>query len=177
MSENKIHILYVEDDINLSFVTKDNLTLAGYTVHHCASGKEALGKINEQSFSLCLLDIMLPEVDGFEIAERIREKDKNVPIIFLSAKSLTEDKIKGLKIGADDYITKPFSIEELLLKIKIFLKRSNVSQHFTKNISKEKIGNFDFDPKNLQIQLKGKSQKLTQKETELLVFFCKHKTK
>lgn len=174
MKKSEINILYVEDDINLSFVTKDNLSLAGYTVHHCATGKEALEKINKQSFSLCLLDIMLPQIDGFTIAEEIRKKDKNVPIIFLSAKSLTEDKVKGLKIGADDYITKPFSIEELLLKINVFLKRSKVGSSPINEIKPVKIGQYDFDPKNLTINFNGIQKKLTQKETELLTFFYTH---
>lgn len=174
MKESKTHILYVEDDINLSFVTKDNLALAGYNVFHCSTGKEALRAIKKQDFSLCLLDIMLPVVDGFELAEVIRKKDKNVPIIFLSAKSLTEDKIKGLKIGADDYITKPFSIEELLLKIKVFLKRSNTTSSSIE-VKTQRIGKFEFAPKNLNLHINGNHRKLTQKETDLLVFFCKHK--
>ena len=119
MTEKTANILYVEDDLNLGYVTKDNLSLAGYEVMHCVDGHEALDAIKKQNFDLCILDIMLPLADGFEIAEKLRKKDKDIPILFLSAKSLSEDKIKGLKLGADDYIIKPFSIEELLLKIKI----------------------------------------------------------
>jgi DNA-binding response OmpR family regulator len=175
MSEIENHILYVEDDLNLGYVTKDNLTLAGYTVCHCVSGKEAITAIENNSFSLCLLDIMLPLVDGFEIAEIIRKKDKNIPIIFLSAKSLTEDKIRGLKIGADDYITKPFSIEELLLKIKMFIRRSRSKDIESRTLKLEPIGNYAFDAENYTLTIKKQTKKLTQKEAELLALFCLHK--
>ena len=117
----KAHILYVEDDESLSFVTRDNLEQAGYEITYCADGKKAVEIVKNQRFDLCLLDVMLPEVDGFDVAKAIRKKDEYVPIIFLTAKSMKQDKIHGLTIGADDYITKPFSIEELLLKIEIFL--------------------------------------------------------
>ena len=118
----KAHLLYVEDDETLSFVTKDNLELEGYKVTHCTNGKEALETIKRQDFDLCILDVMLPGIDGFEIAKAIRRSNQTIPILFLTAKSLKEDRIHGLKIGGDDYITKPFSIEELQLKIEIFLE-------------------------------------------------------
>jgi DNA-binding response OmpR family regulator len=175
MKEEGVHILYVEDDVNLGFVTKDNLKLAGYSVLHCSTGQEALEAVQKETFSICILDIMLPQVDGFEIATAIRAKDKNVPIIFLSAKSLSEDKIKGLKIGADDYITKPFSIEELLLKIKIFLRRSQSNEISLAKSESEKIGSYLFDPSNFQLNRNGKIKKLTGKEAELLLHLCANK--
>ena len=125
----KAHIFYVEDDESLSFVTRDHLELQGFKVTHCADGDEALEVIQEgeMDFDLCLLDVMLPGIDGFELARHIRERDREVPILFLTARSLKEDRIHGLKLGGDDYITKPFSIEELILKIEVFLRRSRIS--------------------------------------------------
>lgn len=166
------HILYVEDDINLSFVTKDNLKLAGYTVTHCKDGQEALDEIENSKFDLCILDIMLPYIDGFELARILRQNDHQIPILFLSAKSLAEDKIKGLKIGADDYITKPFSIEELILKIKIFLKRSQVNNIKNPDNTPIKIGQYTFDKSNLRLFRKGENKTLTSKEAALLELFC-----
>ncbi|MGI9161140.1 MAG: response regulator transcription factor, partial [Saprospiraceae bacterium] len=125
MATYKAHLLYVEDDESLSFVTRDNLELNGYEVTYCENGQKALDTIRSgQKFDLCILDVMLPEVDGFTLAQEIRKRDEQVPVIFLTAKSLKQDKIHGLTIGADDYITKPFSIEELLLKVDIFLRRT-----------------------------------------------------
>lgn len=165
-------ILYVEDDLNLSYVTKDSLEMAKHNVCHCANGLEALEILEKEPFDLCILDIMLPKVDGFEIAETIRKKDNNVPILFLSAKSLNEDKIKGLKMGADDYITKPFSIEELLLKIEIFLKRSKVESVVHDTQKEYRISNFIFDHSNLKLKLLGENYQLTTKEADLLRLFC-----
>jgi len=122
----KPSILYVEDDPTLSFVTKDNLEMQGYSVTHCENGKIAMDVFDQSKFDLCILDVMMPEVDGFDVAAFMRKKNTEIPIIFLTAKSLKDDKLHGLRIGADDYITKPFSIEELQLKIEIFLKRSKV---------------------------------------------------
>ncbi len=171
----KAHILYVEDDESLSFVTRDNLELQGYEITHCSDGKVAMDTIRDQEFDLCLLDVMLPEVDGFNIAKEIRKFNSEVPIIFLSAKSLKEDKIHGLRIGADDYITKPFSIEELILKIEIFLRRSKFTAQ--PNTTNYKIGKYEFDHKNLFLTLDDQEKRLTQKEADLLKFFAEHKNK
>lgn len=167
----KAHLLYVEDDESLSFVTRDNLELAGYKITYCPDGKSALDAIRSQSFDLCVLDVMLPEVDGFALAQEIRHKDTQVPIIFLSAKSLKEDKLQGLRLGADDYMTKPFSIEELLLKIDVFLRRSKiVSNEERQKIQDQhyKIGKYNFDYKNLELKFDQESRTLTQKEADLL---------
>lgn len=175
MKDKKAHILYVEDDLNLGFVTTDNLSLAGYKVTHCSDGLEAIEEIEKQRFDLCILDIMLPSADGFEIAAKIRSKDKHIPILFLSAKSLSEDKIKGLKLGADDYITKPFSIEELLLKVNIFLKRSQI-QVPQKEVPKLiEIGKYTFDSSNLSLSIGDQSKQLTKKEAALLQLFCENR--
>ena len=170
----KAHLLYVEDDESLSFVTRDNLELEGYQVTYCEDGKKAMETFPKENFDLCILDVMLPEVDGFTIARAIRKNNAQVPIIFLTAKSLKEDKIQGLRLGADDYITKPFSIEELILKIEIFLKRSQIVIKEQPTIFQ--IGQFSFDYKNLELSSQKDSKKqLTQKEADLLKFFIENK--
>ena len=176
MSESKAHILYVEDDESLSFVTRDNLELNRYTVTYCDDGRKAMDTIKSgQKFDLCILDVMLPEVDGFDLAKAIRERDEQVPIIFLSAKSMKQDRIHGLSIGADDYMTKPFSIEELLLKIDIFLRRSQVMPPKAKDNMPVVIGNYNFDYKNLSLSTEGYSETLTQKEADLLKLLFEHR--
>jgi DNA-binding response OmpR family regulator len=168
MAEKKAHLLYVEDDESLSFVTRDNLELNGYDVTYCEDGSKAMDLITQnQRFDLCILDVMLPEVDGFTLATEIRKRDELVPIIFLTAKSMKQDKIHGLTIGADDYITKPFSIEELLLKIDIFLRRTKYTTILKENIV-VKIGNYLFDYKILNLTNGAYTETLTQKEADLL---------
>jgi len=169
----KAHLLYVEDDESLSFVTRDNLELQGYEITYCENGNKAMEKIKENNFDLCILDVMLPDVDGFTIAQEIRKFNTAVPIIFLTAKSLKEDKIYGLRLGADDYITKPFSIEELILKIEIFLKRSKIN--IEEDPSNYNLGDFEFDYKNLTLSNGDFSKTLTQKEADLLRLFIKNK--
>ena len=171
----RANILYVEDDETLSFVTKDNLELQGFKINHCADGKQALSfiKNNLGEVDLCILDVMLPEIDGFQLAEKIRERNSQIPILFLTAKSLKEDRIHGLKLGADDYITKPFSIEELILKIEVFLKRSRINN--VSEISIFSIGRYEFDHKNLTLQIDDDKRTLTQKEADLLKFFVENK--
>ncbi len=170
----KAHLLYVEDDESLSFVTRDNLELQGYKITHCIDGQQAMNVIQQQSFDLCILDVMLPETDGFTIAETIRKSDTEVPIIFLTARSLKEDRIHGLKLGADDYLTKPFSIEELILKIEVFLRRSKISGPGTQSVFA--IGRqYEFDYKNLQLSHNSHPKILTQREADLLLLFVQHK--
>ena len=169
----KAHLFYVEDDESLSFVTRDNLELEGYQVTYCEDGQKAIDIIKTENFDLCILDVMLPGVDGFTIAEEIRKRNKQVPILFLTAKSLKEDRIRGLRLGADDYITKPFSIEELILKIEIFLKRSRIVVKEESHLFQ--IGDFTFDHKNLQLKNESIKRQLTQKEADLLKYFIKNK--
>jgi DNA-binding response OmpR family regulator len=169
----KAKILYVEDDESLSFVTRDNLQLQGYNIICCKDGKSALKAIQEQEFDLCILDVMLPEIDGFTVAKEIRKKDQHVPIIFLTAKSLKEDKIHGLKLGGDDYITKPFSIEELLLKVEIFLRRSRISTPVSHTVFD--VGEYRFDFNNLSLNIENHQQRLTQREAELLRMLVENK--
>ncbi len=171
MSE-KSRILYVEDDETLSFVTKDNLELNGYKVDHCMDGESAVETFFHNSYDLCILDVMLPKMDGFAVAEKIRATDPNVPILFLTAKSMKEDRIHGLKLGADDYITKPFSIEELILKIEVFLRRKYVTVSVN---DQYKIGLYIFDYRNLTLSLQNDHRSLTQKEADLLKMLLDHK--
>lgn len=169
----KPRLLYVEDDVTLAFVTKDNLELRGFEVCSCEDGLKAKTVFENNTFDICILDIMLPKLDGFSLAKWIREQNPEIPIIFLSAKSTQEDKITGLKTGADDYITKPYSIEELILKIDVFLKRSKISSGY--NIRNFKQGNLSFDYENLQINYPEKTIKLTRKEADLLLYFYQNK--
>lgn len=169
----KAHIFYVEDDQSLSFVTRDNLELQGYKITHCADGTKALELIQNQEFDLYVLDVMLPGIDGFTLAKEIRKFNIEVPILFLTAKSMKEDKIFGLRLGADDYITKPFSIEELILKIEIFLKRSKVSH--VSSPAQYNFGQYNFDYSNLSLTNGENKKQLTQKEADLLRLFLDNK--
>jgi DNA-binding response OmpR family regulator len=161
----KATILYAEDDEALSFLTIDSLGLHGYKLDHYANGGHALKAFGKNKYDLCVLDIMLPEMDGLQIAREIRKTNQQIPIIFLTAKSLKEDRIEGLKTGADDYLTKPYSIEELILKIEIFLRRKFISEETE---VKQLIGNYSYDHSNLKLSLAGTTKDLTQKEGELL---------
>jgi two-component system, OmpR family, response regulator VicR len=167
-------ILYVEDDPNLGFVTKDNLELEGYEIVHFQDGKEAWKSFSKERYDLCLLDVMLPELDGFSLAEKIRKQNLQVPIIFLTAKTMQEDRIAGLKIGGDDYVTKPFSIEELSLRIKIFLKRKEVNK-LVGAVGNWKIGSYSFDYQQLKLESATKIEQLTHREAEVLKFLCERK--
>ena len=167
------HILYVEDDESLGFVTRDNLEQQGYTITHCTEGKAAEAAIKEGGFDLALLDVMLPETDGFTLAELLRRYDKQTPIIFLTAKSLKEDRLRGLKLGGDDYITKPFSIEELMLKIDIFLRRRNITE--SQSTNNFRLGSFEFDYPNLTLKHPDDTRTLTQREADLLKMLLENK--
>lgn len=176
MSEPKdISILYVEDDVNLGFVVKDFLEDKGYKVQHCVDGDEAIQKFGNGSYHLCILDIMLPNKDGFEVAEFIRKVDTTVPIIFLSAKSLNDDKIRGLKLGADDYITKPFSTEEFLLRVENLLKRSGIMESNNSEKDTFELGKYIFSYKEYALIYNGEYKRLTERESNLLRLLCMHK--
>lgn len=175
--EEKRKILLVEDDFNLGFVIQDLLSDEGFQVHLCKDGKEGLQQFHKKKYDICVLDVMLPKKDGFSLAEDIRKINNEVPIVFLTAKNLAEDKVKGLKLGADDYITKPFGNEEFLLRIKAILKRSSGEKRATKDIEYQ-LGGVLFQPNNYALKLAdGKDKKLTQKESDLLKLFCQNKGK
>lgn len=168
----KKKILYAEDDNTLAFLTADNLE-QHYDVVHFDNGKAAFDAFKQDDFDLCILDVMLPQMDGFELAAAIRERDVEVPIIFLSAKTLKEDRIKGLRLGADDYLVKPYSMEELILKIEVFLQRSQ-KQTPQKN-SIFTLCDFTFDAVNYTISKNGKETQLTEREAALLQLFIENK--
>ena len=165
---SKKRILYVEDDETLAFLTTDNLE-QHYEVVHSNNGKDAFELFCNDSFDLCVFDIMLPDMDGFEIVEAIRKRNQEIPIIFLSAKTLKEDRIKGLKLGADDYLIKPYSIEELILKIEIFLNRSQ--KNTTTSLQVYTIGSFSFEPENYLLINSKERITLTDRESALLKLF------
>lgn len=174
---SKAHLLYVEDDESLSFVTRDNLELSDFTVTHCPDGPSAMERIGKEGFDfdLCLLDVMLPGIDGFELARHIRAKNQDIPILFLTAKSLKEDRLNGLRLGADDYITKPFSIEELILKIEVFLRRNRV-RPASPEFDPRRIGDYIFELDKLQLQFKDEApRRLTRREAELLQYLSSHR--
>ena len=162
---NPKKILLVEDDPNLGFVIQDNLTLKGYDVVRCCDGEEGERTFMSSTFQLCILDVMLPKKDGFALARSIREKNAEVPILFLTAKTMVEDKLKGFQTGADDYITKPFSLEELFYRIEVFLRRS---QEVTGTDAAFTVGQFEFDPFSFTLRHKDYEKTLTQKEAEVL---------
>ena len=172
MESVKAKILLVEDDPTLGFVIKDNLEESGYEVVYCHDGETAWQQFMRHNVDLCLLDVMLPKKDGMVLAQQIRKKNDRIPILFMTAKSMDADRIAGFKAGGDDYITKPFNMEELLLRIEVFIKR-------TKNIDRDntqqyQVGNLHFDYKQLSIQVNGESFQLTQKEADLLKYLCDH---
>lgn len=170
-------ILLVEDDQTLNFIIKDNLEQNGYVVTSAEDGESGLKSFKSGKFSLCILDVMLPKKDGFTLAKDIREIDDHVPIIFLTARSMTEDRITGLTIGGDDYMTKPFSMEELLLKIRVFLKRSLGAGESTTDQNYYKVGHFNFYFDSLILDANGDRKTLTYKEAELLRYFCDNANK
>jgi len=174
---NKEKILLVEDDDSLGFMIQDLLNLNGYKVHLAKDGKEGLLYFNKSNYDLCLVDIMMPKKDGFSLVEDIRKINSNIPVIFLTARNQKEDKIKGLKLGADDYITKPFDSDEFLLRVKAILRRSSNPNSFKKNQDVIEIGNFKFDKNSLELQSREFSKRLTKKEAALFKLLCEHKGK
>lgn len=165
MPESK-RILLVEDDPSLGFVIKDNLAIKGYDVTLCKDGEEGESAFHSGSFNLCIFDVMLPKKDGFSLARSVRERNKNIPILFLTAKSMMEDKLEGFQTGADDYITKPFSLEELFYRIEVFLKRGTVQLNNNEKVFS--LGHYEFDFSNLVLKNSKSAKSLTQKEAEVL---------
>jgi DNA-binding response OmpR family regulator len=172
----KSRILYVEDDDTLGFITSENLERKGYEVRLSQDGESALQLFRMENFDLCLLDIMLPKLDGFTLARMIRKENDEIPIIFISAKTLTEDKIEGLLLGADDYIVKPFNLEELTLKIEVFLRRSRIIKSEQPQ-STIQIGNCVLDTNLLRLDCQGIVKKLTYREAELISYFSANRNK
>ena len=171
----KFKLLLVEDDESLGFMLKDNLEMSGYGVRLCRDGEKGLTAFHNDTYQLCILDVMLPRKDGFSLAEDIRRYNQKIPIIFLTAKNQKDDRVKGFKLGGDDYITKPFGLEEFLLRVEAILKR--VYDYPTRADQKYlfSIGKYTFDYHNQLLTIKGKSIKLTNKEARLLKIMVQHK--
>lgn len=168
----KKNILLVEDDESLGFVVKDNLENKGYTVQLSKDGEAGLQDFEAKTFDLCILDVMLPKMDGFTLAEKIRQRSKVTPIIFLTAKGMQEDKLEGFKLGGDDYITKPFSMEELVYRIEVFLRRGGFLE---KETIVRQLGQISFDTNSFSLSTNGQIQKLTRREAEILQYLSDRK--
>ncbi len=163
---NKARIFLAEDNPNLGFTICDGLEHAGFLVDLYADGVKAAAGYSPDKYDICLLDIMLPKMDGFALAELIRTRDKSTPILFLTAKNLEEDKLKGFGLGGDDYITKPFSMKELVCRIEVFLKRTNkVHDH---KLSSVRMGEFTFSHELLTLEHGGEVRTLTSREADVL---------
>ncbi|GAB4024946.1 response regulator transcription factor [Spirosoma gilvum] len=158
-------ILFVEDDVNLGFVIRDTLENVPFQVTHCTNGPEAWDAFQSGSFDVCLLDVMLPQSDGFTLARQIRAVNTQIPILFLSALANKDDRLQGLRLGGDDYLTKPFSIEELILKINVFLRRTT-----TTHALKQPDSGIDLNRQNLTLTIDGQVQTLTYREVDVLAY-------
>lgn len=174
MFKERLKILLAEDDLNLGVLLVDYLETEGFEVKLCKDGELALNAFQNNSYDLCLLDVMLPKMDGFSLAKGIRSQDKKIPVIFITAKSLKEDKLKGYDLGADDYITKPFDEEELLWKIKAVIRRvPNTSNNVNKEIVS--IGRYTFDHYNLLLTINGQPRRITEREGDVLNYLAAHR--
>ena len=172
MEKNQIRVLLAEDDRNLGNILKNYLDAKGYLTTLCVNGEEAIQTFSRKEFDFCILDIMMPVKDGFTTAKEIRAVNSKIPVLFLTAKTLQEDKLKGFEAGADDYITKPFSMEELLLRMQAILRRT---EDPVKNSEQENIftiGQYVFDFNRQLLTFRGKELKLTSKEASLLRLLC-----
>jgi DNA-binding response OmpR family regulator len=172
--EQQIKVLLTEDDKNLGTILKAYLEAKGFPTTLCTDGQEGLEKFKRDDFQFCILDVMMPVMDGFALAAEIRKLDKKVPLLFLTAKAMQDDKIQGFELGADDYLTKPFSMEELLLRMKAILRRSAEDTVRPTNF---KVGSFSFDYNRQMLTKDGEENKLTSKEAELLRLLCENMNK
>ncbi|MFO7938819.1 MAG: response regulator transcription factor [Bacteroidales bacterium] len=174
MEETKAKILLAEDDENLGMLLREYLTAKGYETALFKDGEEALKGFDKDKYDLCILDVMMPKMDGFTLAKNIRKENTTVPFLFLTAKSMKEDILEGFSLGADDYMTKPFSMEELLFRMQAILRRTGNKSSEQEQWMFE-IGDFTFDAQKQILLYDGTEQKLTTKENELLKLLCEHK--
>ena len=170
---SKINLLLVEDDPNLGLLLKEYLIAKNFDVTLKTNGQEGYDEFIKQQFQFVVLDVMMPIKDGFTLAGEIRGIDKQVPILFLTAKSMKEDALKGFDAGADDYMTKPFSMEELMARINAILRRTNADDNNERETYE--VGQFTFTPLEQHLILDGEKTKLTTKENDLLLLLCKNK--
>jgi DNA-binding response OmpR family regulator len=169
-----LRILLVEDDLNLGIIISDHLKSSGFFVTLCSDGIEAMQQINKEEYHLCVFDVMLPKKDGFTLTKDIRKVNSDIPILFLSAKNMTEDKVEGFNVGGDDYLTKPFSIEELLLRVKALLKRVNIKLVPDESILIS-LGIFVLDTENHILKWNNQVKTLTKKEVQILKLLSKYR--
>ena len=172
MKNRKINVLLAEDDKNLGTILKSYLEAKGFPTTLTVDGQEAYEAFQKDTFDFCIIDIMMPVKDGFSLAKDIRKENKSIPILFLTAKSMQEDKLKGFELGADDYITKPFSMEELLARMKAIIRRYMEKNETEKSANVFSLGEFVFDYNRQLLKINSKEQKLTSKESELLRMLC-----
>src|SRR5688572_4932260 len=168
------NIMIVEDDESLGFLLKDSMEAHGWNVSLLADGEKGLTAFHNQTFDLCILDIMLPSKDGYELASEIRKYDQQIPIVFLTAKSQVDDRIRGFQAGADDYVCKPFSIEEFKYRIEAILKRSWGKETTAKRANVLSVGDTTLDVNNMLVNASGVVTQLTHKEARLLQMFFRH---
>lgn len=174
MENKKIKVLLAEDDKNLGTILKSYLEAKGYPATLCVNGQEAFLEFNKNEYDFCILDVMMPVKDGFTLAKEIRSIDKKVPILFLTAKSMQEDKLKGFEIGADDYLSKPFNMEELLARMEAILRRSAGDEKKGPENDIYKLGNMEFNVVRQTLSMDKTEVKLTSKESALLKLLCQH---
>ena len=174
MKDKKISILLAEDDENLGSLLKQFLKAKGFSVELAEDGEKALKLFHKTVYSFVILDVMMPELDGFSVAKEIRETNKDVPILFLTAKAMKDDKLEGFAIGADDYLTKPFSMEELIARVNAILKRTG-GLNEEKDPKEFKIGKFNFDVEKRILHFGKDEEKLTTKESQLLKLLAQNK--
>ncbi|MCL5245296.1 response regulator transcription factor [Cellulophaga sp. 20_2_10] len=173
-------VLLAEDDFDFGSILKQYLEIHDFAVTWAKDGKEALDFFtkeasNNNPFDICVFDVMMPKMDGFTLAEKIINNSPETPFVFLTAKKMKEDKIKGLKLGADDYIVKPFEADILILRLKNILKRTQKNIHQSKSNSSYNIGAYVFNPVNYQLLFNNTTQRLTEKEAQLIAYFFEHK--
>ena len=172
MDDNKVKILLCEDDENLGMLLREYLQAKGFVAELCSDGEAGFKAFLKTKFDICVLDVMMPKKDGCTLAQEIRSANTDVPIIFLTAKTLKEDILEGFKLGADDYITKPFSMEELVFRIEAILRRTKGKK--SRESTVYHLGEFTFDTQKQLLQIGEKQTKLTTKENELLALLCSH---
>jgi len=174
MDNEKVKVLLAEDDKNLGTILKSYLEAKGYPATLCVNGQEAFVEFNKNEYDFCIVDVMMPVKDGFSLAKDIRNIDKKVPILFLTAKSMQEDKLKGFEIGADDYLTKPFNMEELLARMEAILRRIRVEEKEGPEGDVYKLGKMEFNVVRQILGMGKEEVKLTSKESALLKLLCQN---
>ena len=169
-------ILLVEDDLNMGYLLTEFLEAEGFNVKLCKDGKSGITSFRRSMFDLCILDVMMPQMDGFSVAKQLKHLKPNIPFLFLTARSLKDDKLRGFAAGAEDYVTKPFDEEELLCRIRVLLKRhETLSMHNTALPEQFSIGTYVFDYSRQELRYKDQVWRMTEKENEVLRLLCLHR--